>query len=180
MGLFLHDVIFLNCTEETARAAIAEAAGEDFALQPEACFYKTENGGVNVLLSDMCAGYEPLAKYLSEKTQKPVMLLYIYDDDYWGYYFYENGRELDSYNPMPDLLEDVPDEEWQRLAGRASVVAAHFGIEPETIARYLIPWTEEIYDGDGEPAYPDDKYAAGDSWQIVNFMAKLGFSYGWE
>lgn len=181
MGVFLHSAVFLDCKEDAARRAIEKAAADpDMNLQPEGCFFKSDARGVSALLSDMCCGYEPLAKLLSEETQKPVMLLYIYDDDFWGYYFYENGRELDSYSAWPDALEEIPEEEYQRLAGRAEVVAPYFGIDPVSIERYLTIWNEETMDDDPEPAYPDDEYAPLDCWQMCDFMKKLGFPYGWE
>ncbi len=180
MGIFLHTVIFLDCSEPAARAAVAEAAKDaEWNLNADECRYLPYAKGVSALLSDMCCGYEPLAKLFSELVQKPVMLLYIYDDDYWGYHFYDSGRELDSYCAWPDAWEEIDEAEWRRLKGRAEVLASYFGTGAADLAGYLTVWNEATADGSAGPAYPGDEFLPGDCWQMTDFMRKLGFPYEW-
>ena len=74
-------------------------------IQPDECRWHLFDKGPAALLNDGCCGYEDLAKRLSSPLPSPVMVLYIYDDDYWGYFLYQNGMELDRFASLPDYFE---------------------------------------------------------------------------
>ena len=104
MGLFLETAILPGCAEEQVRTALAALEGQDGLGQLKAaeCQIKAQNGGVSVLFNEYCAGYEPFARALSAQLGRLVLYLYIYDEDFWGYFCCENGELLDEFNPMPD------------------------------------------------------------------------------
>ena len=180
MGVFLNVLLLKNTTEEKLKAEL-EKEKDSWDVVPEECQYQQGENGIQVLLNDHCSGYEVMTQALSEALDCPVMLCYIYDDDFWGYDFYDKGKEVDTFCPMPDYFEEADEEERERVAGNAEKVAPYFDIEPKEIANYLQFWTEEMWDGDEEVlAYDEDECTMGDSWQMVDFMEKLGFSYDWE
>ena len=89
MGLFLQTALFPGCDESIARDAVEAAAKNPvFYIDLEACRYAQSYEGTQVLIESDTLGFDPLAKALSNASENPVMLLYIYDSDYWGYDFY--------------------------------------------------------------------------------------------
>ena len=44
------------------------------------------------------------------------------------------------------------------------------------IARYFLPWTDDVIDAQRK-AYPDDRYPIGADWQLTDFMRRLGFVF---
>lgn len=185
MGLFLEMVIIQHCKERTVKTAFKkfEKTENSYALSASECRYKKYDKGMLVLLNENCNGYDKLTDALSEELNKPVMLLYIYDEDFWGYYFYENGKEVDCFSPMPDYFgEAVSEEEVNRFAGKKAVIAEYFGINEREIEGYLVTRTEEleeeIYDSNIK-AYADDEYGICECWQVTDFMRKVGYPYAW-
>jgi len=182
MGLFLQTAIALHCKEEEVKEAIKkvtkslpyEEVGD---LIPEECQYKIQKDSVSILFNYECIGYERLAKAISEEVKGPVMLLYIYDGDFWGYYFYDNGIGLDRFDPMPDYFEEVSEELKQLVKGNAEVIANYFKIEKALIEKYLIFWQCQKTD---EKAYETDEYCIGESWQMADFMQAIGYPYEYE
>ena len=119
MGLFLQTAIIPDCSEATLRKAVAAVAEKyscelespDFDessefhildLMPDDCKYQSAQNGISILFNEDCMGYESLAGALSEELGKAVLLLYIYDGDYWGYFLYDKGLEIDQFVQMPD------------------------------------------------------------------------------
>ena len=118
---------------------------------------------------------------LSAQVGGLVLYLYIYDDDFWGYFCCEDGKLLDEFNPMPDYFEEVSEEERTRVAGNSALIAERFHVPEAEIERYLTAWTEDVPDADGLPkTYESDGASVGDCWQTTWFMEKPGCSYGWE
>ena len=116
---------------------------------------------------------------LSEELGKPVFSFHIHDGDLWMYVLFDQGQEVDRFNPMPDYWEELDDEaERESWRGNATAVAERVpGLAPESIERYLIFWDDEILLSAGRPkAYPNDKFHIGDDWQIVDFMRRVGLS----
>lgn len=182
MGLFLSVVIVKNADEEAVKSCLVKAgnAHPDWNLITGECQYRPWVGGVKVLLNDMCAGYEAIPQELSKELLCPSMLCYIYDGDYWGYYFYEKGKELDAFHPMPDYFEPVSEEERQRLSGNSAVLARYFSIDEGRIKRYLVPWDADILEsGECPKAYENDVCGVGEDWQMADFMSALGCPYDW-
>ncbi len=176
MGLFLHTVIIPQGSQREAADAMEKIAGShpDMELDASACQYLQRSNGVQILCE--CVVYERLAEALSLEIQRPILLLYIYDEDFWGYFLYENGVELDQFCPMPDYFEEVSAEEADRLSGDPLILSKYFSVDPSDIQNYLCTWTEEMMDED-EKAYPEDECFQCDCWQMADFMEKLGFSY---
>jgi len=176
MGLFLQTAILPHCGEEKARLAVEALAqaDQDLCLEASGCRFFPCDKGVQILFNENCCGYDALAKGLSEKTGLAVMLLYIYDEDFWGYFFYENGTELDRFTPMPDYFGNAPDG--PDASGNCALIASRFEIPEETAAAYLFPWTDEDMEGERK-AFDDDEFCVGDCWQMADFMSKLGWPY---
>ena len=177
MGEFIHTAIVRNCTAPTAAAALKKAAAtEDYSLIPENCDCIQRGADLQIFFNESCAGYDSLTRELSEELQRPVLMLYVYDGDYWGYFFFENGRELDTFMPMPDYFEEVSEEVRANAAGNSALIAQYFHVDEAKIKNYLAVWTEELLEEESR-AYPDDEFVRGDSWQMADFMQKLGFPY---
>ena len=172
MGVFLHTVLFPGGDELRCRTAVQRAAQlPDLGLSLDQCRWRLYPKGPAVLLNDGCCGYEALAEKLSVNLSCPVMVLYIYDDDYWGYFLWENGAELDRFASSPDYFEPASPPS---KPGNAPLASQRFGVEPGTIERYLLPWDEEEM---GSYAYEGDCAVIGDCWQMADFMGALGFDY---
>lgn len=172
MGVFFDMAFFPRTDASGAKNVVADVAeNPTYQLQPSNCEYQEQERGSVVYFNEGCCGYEPLAKALSEHSQAPVLYLYIYDSDLWGYYFYEDGSFLDAFSTVPDANEE---EDPTRLRGNPGLIARYFEVDEEQIRPYLIPWTEEIID---TPAFPDDQSCYGDDWQLVDFFEKLGLQF---
>lgn len=180
MGLFLETAI-VNCNDLSfLKQSLSEISREkpDFELKPEECRYSESAGkGIQILLNEDCVGYEKLTRAISEKISSYVMLLYIYDEDFWGYFLYDKGAEIDRFSPEPEYFGE--DEDSDKYKGNAEIIAKYFGIEKKNIENYLVKWIDEYYDDGDILAYEDDEYAYTDCWQMVDFMSKLGYSYEW-
>ena len=151
MGIFLHTVLFPGGDELKCRTALQRAAQEpDFSLHLDGCRWHLFDKGPAALLNDGCCGYEDLAKRLSSPLPSPVMVLYIYDDDYWGYFLYQNGMELDRFASLPDYFEpgSPPDR-----PGNAPLLARIFSAAPGDIEPYLLPWPQAVAASDEEDVY---------------------------
>lgn len=191
MGLFLQTAILPECGETQARNAVEAVAKklggldkgeknkyEFMNLIPEECQYKEQGGGTSILFNEECGGFEDLAEAISKETQKPILLLYIYDGDFWGYSLYDNGVEIDRFNPMPDYFEEASEAQMEKEKGNAEIIAKYFHVEKADIEKYLIFWTDELLESeDGQKAYEDDEFSIGEDWQMADFMRKLGYPY---
>lgn len=185
MGLFLETAVIPDSTEDEVRAALSALERlndrNGMQLQADACQLVRQNSGVSVLFSEYCAGYAALAQALSAQLNRLVLLLYMYDDDFWGYFCCENGELLDEFNPMPDYFEEVSEAERQRVSGDSALLADRFHVPQTDIAGYLIPWDASIWDGsEDRKVHETDACSAGDCWQMADFMARLGYPYTWQ
>ena len=184
MGLFLEPAIIPDCTEDELRAALRVLEGTNTPvrqLKAAECRVKTRNSGVGVLFNDYCGGYGEFAKELSAQLDKLVLHLYLYDDDFWGYFCCEKGQMLDEFTPMPDYFGEVSEEERQRVEGSSVLIAERFHVPQAEIERYLTTWAWDVLDADTLPkAYESDQATVGDCWQMADFMEKLGYPYDWE
>ena len=135
-----------------------------------------------MLFSGERLGFAPLARALFLAAAHPVMLLYIYDGDFWGYDFYGKDTE-DHFSALPDYFGPVPPEELHRLTGHPAALMSWFPIQQAgDIDRYLIHWSDpgpEEWE-DTDTAYPGDEAPYGDCWQAADFMARLGFPWPFE
>ena len=97
MGVFLQFALFPGCQEEAARQAVEGAArNPQFTVDLDQCLYSASYEGTQVLIAGEL-GFDALAKELSRLAPNPVMLLYLYDGDFWGYDFYGDDRTLDTH-----------------------------------------------------------------------------------
>ena len=191
MGLFLQVAIIPECKEDKARMFVKTVAEKyqrilsesnvtdikyDIVnLCPDECVYKESANGVSVLINNRCIGYGDLAGSISEECGKAVLVLYIYDGDYWAYELYDNGEEIDQFDPIPDYFGEVSEEAIQKFKGNADIIAKYFSIDRADIEKYLIFWS----DTSDEKAYEDDEFEYSD-WQMADFMRKLGYPYEFE
>jgi len=173
MGLFLYTLLFPGGEEGACRAALRrEAEDPELSIRPGECHWHIFPKGPAVQLNDGAIGFESAGR-LSETMDCPVMGLYIYDDDFWGYDLWQKGKALDEFASLPGYFEeDSP----PNRPGDARILARCFGVKPERIERYLIPWDEESMEGDN-CAYDGDRAVIGDSWQLADFMNALGFDF---
>lgn len=196
MGLFLQTAIVPDCSETEVRNAVAavaekyshelEAAGADesseyhiIELMPDDCRYQSAENGISILFNEDCIGYESLAGAISEELSKAVLLLYIYDGDYWGYFLYDKGLEIDRFVPMPDYFETVSADERRQMKGNADIIAKYFHVDKASIEKYIVFWTDSMMRNYSAKAYEDDEFGQCEDWQIADFMRKLGYPYEW-
>ena len=195
MGLFLQTAIIPDCRETDVRNAVAAVAerysqelegphvGESkydiIDLIPKECKYQSTQSGISILFNEDCIGYDSLAGALSEELSKAVLLLYIYDGDYWGYFLYDKGLEIDQFVPMPDYFEEATEEKLQQVKGNADMIAKYFHVDKASIEKYIVFWTNSMMKNYSVKAYEDDEFGQCEDWQMVDFMRKLGYPYEW-
>jgi len=182
MGLFLSVMIVKGSSKETVESALKQLAARnpDWELIPEDCCYSAREQGVMVLLNEACIGFDNLAQCCSKDLKCPVMLSYIYDGDYWGYYLFDHGREVDCYAAIPDYFEALSEQDLQRFAGSSEMIAVYFHVAPERISKYLQRWTPEMLESMEECyAYEGDEYSIGTDWQMADFLEAIGWHYEW-
>lgn len=161
MILYLHTILFPDGEEYQCREAVAQCNQQHdyLGIRPENYHWRRHNKGIVTLSTDYCCAYGTLAEKLSGLTDCPVMLLYIYHDDFWGYYLFHKGMELDRFVSWPDYFHPgYPPNK----PGNAQIVSQYFGVAPDSLENYLTPW---------------DKHDMGDCWQMTEFMGTLGFDY---
>lgn len=183
-------VILQGCKEEEARSIVKTVAQKyscmsydrhmkyDITkLYAEKCKYKEYSNGVSILINSECVGYGDLAGALSEAFSNTVLLLYIYDGDYWGYDLYVHGERIDQFDSDPDYFGEVSEELRQKLKGNAEIIAKHFSVDKADIEKYLVLWSDKKH---GDKAYEDDEFEYWSDWQMLDFMRKLGYPYEFE
>ena len=179
MGLFLQTAIFPGSDISDVQTAVEQAAREQgIHLDLKACLYAQSVEGTQVLLEGEL-GFEGLAEELSRICCGPVMLLYIYDGDFWGYDYYFAGKEVDHFSSCPDYF-GADEGQQKRLAGNPSALVGDFPIyRPEAVNRYF-PFYLGAKPDEESFAYPGDQYPYGDCWQMTDFMARLGFPWAFD
>lgn len=195
MGLFLQTAIIPDCSETEVRnavTAVAEQYSQELEaphtdelkydiidLIPKECKYQSAPNGISILFNEDCIGYDSLAGALSEELDKAVLLLYIYDGDYWGYFLYDKGLEIDQFVPIPDYFEKATEKELQQKKGNAGIIAKYFHVDKASIEKYIVFWTNSMRRSYSEKAYADDEFGQCEDWQMADFMRKLGYPYEW-
>ena len=181
MGVFLQTALFPGCEESAARAAVETAAKNPaFQIDLKTCRYAQNFEGTQVLMEGDCLGFATLAKALAGLSENPVMLLYIYDGDFWGYDFY-GGKEEDHFRTRPDAFGPVGPREKQRLSGNPAALSGWLPTwDMEMMRRYLVHWSDLDEEELEETACPGDQFLYGDCWQMTDFMAQLGFPWAFD
>ena len=181
MGLFLQTAIFPGSDRSVAEAAVRQAAEEagDCGRKLERCRYEESGEGTQVLLGDESAQMIFSAEALSKAGRCPVLLLYIYDGDYWGYDFFDNGERVDSFNPCPDYFGTPTESQRRRLEGKPEDLTDFFPAASKEIRSYLRFWTEDLLEEE-RFARPGDRFPYGDCWQMTDFTACLGYPWPFD
>lgn len=92
MGLFLHVILFPGGDGVACRAALVrEAEDAELSVNLEECRWHQYEKGPAVQLSDYANGWETAGR-LSDGMDGPVLLAYIYDEDFWGYDLWQDGK----------------------------------------------------------------------------------------
>lgn len=179
MGVFLQVALFPGSDGAAARVAVAQAARTaGISLNVDACQYTQNVAGTAVQLEG-ALGFADLAEELSRVCCAPVMLLYLYDSDFWGYDYYFAGREVDHFSSCPEYFGE-DGAQCERLAGNPSVLVGDFPIRrPEEVNRYF-PLSLNCKPEAEAFAYPGDRYPYGDCWQMTDFIARLGFLWAFD
>lgn len=180
MGVFLQFALFPGCQEETARRAVEAAAQiPPFSLSPEQSLYSASQEGTQVLIAGEL-GFDALAKELSRLTQNPVMLLYLYDGDFWGYDFYADTEE-DHFSTMPDYFDSISHAEKELLVGNPAILSNWFPTcDRALLSQYLLHWTDYEEELEAHYACFGDSAPYGSCWQAVDFAARLGFPWSFN
>ena len=181
MGVFLQTALFPGYDESVARDAVEAAAKNPvFQIDLKTCRYAQNYEGTQVLMEGDCLGFATLAKTLADLSENPVMLLYIYDGDFWGYDFY-GGKEEDHFRTRPDCFGPVSPREKQRLSGNPTALSGWLPTwDTEMMRRYLVHWSDLDEEAMEETACPDDQFTYGDCWQMTDFMAQMGFPWAFD
>jgi len=188
MGLFLAMSGIIEGNEDSvvdALRAFAEVNQGSFeqtelTTEDDGCLVVSEGiGGVTVLYPNDFFDWDSAAHFLSQRLGKPVFSFHIHDGDLWMYSLYENGEQVDQFNPVPDYWQELDKDARRFWQGHALEIAKRVpGLLPEQISKYLVQWGNDVFESsERKKAYPSDKYYYGDDWQLLDFMKKLGLDY---
>jgi hypothetical protein len=150
------------------RGTLQEA---ELTTEDDGCLVVSEGvGGVSVLYPHGFLGWDDSARDLSERLGRPVF--HIHDSDLWMYLLFEHGEVVDQFNPVPEYWGELDEDERRSWKGDATAVAKRVqGLSAEQIAKYLIPWGDEVFEADERTkAYPTDRHVYGVDWQLIDFM----------
>lgn len=186
MGLFLSASGVLSSDGDAVRNAMASyvaTTGGTFESRSgttnsrEMGVIQSSESTTTVLYPDGFSDWDGLSKFLSLELKRPVFSFHIHDGDLWMFVAFIDGKEVAWFNPIPDYWDQVDAQERNRWAGNAQSVASLVpGLAAESIERYFVPWTEDLVAVE-QKSYADDEFSIGDTWQLTDFMRRLGFTY---
>ena len=186
MGLFLSASGVLSPDGNAVRNAIESyvaSTGGTFELRADTAndrnigVMQSSESTTTVLYPDGFSDWDDLSKFLSLDLKKPVFSFHIHDGDLWMFVAFKDGKEVAWFNPIPDYWEEVDDEERGRWAGNPQSVASIVpGLNPESVTRYFVSWSEDVFAVE-QKSYDDDEFPIGVDWQLTDFMRRLGFTY---
>lgn len=166
-----------RAVEEAAKASGAKSGYE---LMPALCQYIENGRGTQILFGEGAPGFGPLARALSKSGRCPVLLCWIYDGETWGYDLWEDGAELDRFDPVPDQTGPAWGE-WRPLAGNVTALTRAFPwLVSSEVEGYLGFWTDGDRERPSRRAYAGDRFLRGDCWQMTDFLARLGWDWPFE
>jgi hypothetical protein len=143
-------------------------------------FYHENNGWVVVALD---GGWEwkdrrEVELSVSRRLGCPGFLVFVYDGDYWGYEFFNQGEVFDHF-VQEDTGKPIgfPGADCR---GRPEVVAGHMPfLREEDIARCLVQKHEWVIPtGMDFPARPSDEFRRFDECAVLDFLRILGVRVG--
>ncbi|MBX7072369.1 MAG: hypothetical protein K1X71_04425 [Pirellulales bacterium] len=185
MGTFLSITGLATSEQSEVTKALAHyAAKHEIGFEPTSDSYDEENmlllhGGLrcSIVHPNYALDWEDVARELSSLLKVPALTLHIHDDDLWMYVLFLDGERFDQFNPLPEYWEELSTEEAATWDGNSNRFAAVWpDASAEQLGRYLIRWSDEST----EKAYPDDEFPAGNPWQMVDFMRRLGLDYPFD
>ncbi|MBC8108977.1 MAG: hypothetical protein H7Z14_20495 [Anaerolineae bacterium] len=136
----------------------------------------TDDQRVAATLPGGFAEHDDLACFLSQRLATASFAFHIHDGDLWMYTLYDNGDEVDHFNPIPAYWGELTPEQKRDWSGDPTKVAAHWeGVDASSVAPYLVEWDLESLGK--SKAFHDDEFAIGHDWQLVDFMRRLGLKY---
>ncbi|MEY9874776.1 hypothetical protein ABH931_004276 [Streptacidiphilus sp. MAP12-33] len=124
--------------------------------------------------------------HVSRTLDCPGLLVFIYDDDFWGCELFHHGTVIDQFQQESDVrgsfFDDLP------IEGRPDLLLAAFpalGLDPDHARGYLThysiydPWYDEVdWEDDNDPlnqpVRPDDGFGRLDGGVYWNFQHFLG------
>lgn len=132
MGEFVSVLVVQNDKENDVKKALKKIGGSNphWNWILEECQYKQYDQSVEVLLNDMCSGYEDIPQRISKELGKPSLLCYIYDGDYWGYYFMTKQWNWIVSIPCRIIL-NMFQKKKKQLSGNSRVISQYFHVEEE-------------------------------------------------
>lgn len=138
------------------------------------CVIKENNKNTVIVYPGDFMKWDEVSQFISERLDCPTFSFHIHDGDFWIYFFYSNGNQIDQFNPIPDYWDgNISAEEINDFKGNASLIAEKLNIDSQLIEKYLVRWDLEA---ENYKAYPDDEFENED-WQVVDFMRKMGLEY---
>lgn len=175
MGVFLHTAVVQNKDLEKIKADIQKAAKKysDMSIVSEKCVFVNSDKSVLIIFNEEANLDEVLIKILSKEICAPVMFIYIYDNDGWGYFYCEDGVIKDFFSVCPEAARDTSPKKYKHSA---KFIAKQFHINVNKIINYFKIWTDELIE-DEVVAYEDDEFVYGDCWQMADFMKRLGILF---
>jgi hypothetical protein len=185
MGLFVSVSAVISVTQTDVARALSEhvhAKHGIFQAEPrspdddDTMVIASANGNTTLLFPGNDLSWWETSQALSKILTAPVFAFHIHDSDLWMYELYKDGQKIDGFNPLPDYWMEISAEERRAYRGNAQMVAACVpGVDAAAISNYFVTWD---VDADApDKAYPTDKYACGDEWQLLDFMKKLKLPY---
>ena len=145
-------------------------------LASEAKCYSTQSDRTLVIYDDATGDFVRV-QALSQELKAATFACHIHDGDLWLYEFYLCGKLADKFNSLPSHWGELPPEQEAEWKGDADLLSRHWpNLNADSIRLYLRDETESLDDLNSK-AYPDDKFAYGDCWQLTDFLRKLGTPY---
>lgn len=172
----------LDAVEEAVlrHGRVKDSAGDDD-RQMTADIWAPVNGWTVVIWPRWFTDLDLVSPKLSADLGTLASTIDVYDGDFWTHKLWRDGEELDRFNSHPEYFtQDRQErrrlrEEW---AGHPAVVAEACGVDPATVARYLIPPYTGFFgrlQGRRKP-FPDDSTTLDDIWIFVEFWRRLGIT----
>jgi hypothetical protein len=166
---------------EQALATIVQDAKGTFASAPgrqggrDTAIVAAYKVGTVVVYPDGFTDWDDTSKRLSAIMQAAVFSFHIHDGDLWMFLLFDKGEKVAQFNTLPDYWgEDIDPAEW--LPDPRVVAATAGDADPEKLASYLRHWDDDLIES-GDKAQPEDEFAYGTDWQVVDFMRQMGFGY---
>lgn len=121
--------------------------------------------------------WDEASQHLSTELNVPVFSFHIHDEDLWMFVLFDRGKQVAQFNPLPEYWDDsISVEDRAFWSGDAEAIALRISsVSATAIKPYFKHWDFE--DENPGKAFPNDRFAYQDCWQLCDFMEKLGLNY---